>query len=157
MNRDSRVNTYDNIYKIARELSGMTQEQAAEKIGISLRTISNAETFQTIPKEEHVDSMVRIYNAPWLAYMHFKRSTFLGRKYLPDISLDDLARSVLKFQKEMKDVKEITPTMIEIACDGVIDEHEKERWSKVRCEIFEFIGAAMAIYYANENFLPFNF
>ena len=143
MNKD-----FENIYKVARELAGLTQEEAASKIGKSWRSISNYETFSTIPNEETVNEMVKVYNAPWLAYMHFKRNTLLGRSYLPDVDLGDLAKSVLRFQKEMNDVISITPDMVDIACDGVIDEHEKEKWDKVKLEVLQCIGAGIAVFYA---------
>ncbi|KMT22977.1 helix-turn-helix transcriptional regulator [Clostridium cylindrosporum] len=139
---------FENIYKTARELAGITQEEAASRIGVSWRSVSNYETFTTIPRDEVVDVMVRVYGTPWLAYMHFKHNTLLGRKYLPSIDIGDLAKAVLRFQKEMADVREITPTMIEVACDGVIDKSEQEKWDKVTREVLEFIGAGISVIYS---------
>lgn len=115
-----------NIYKMARELKGLTQEEAAYKLEISVRSVSNYETFDTVPKEIIVDRMIQVYSAPWLAYMYFKYSTFLGRKYLPNIDISDLPKSVLRFQKKFADIKQKTPDMIEIACDGIVDKSEEE-------------------------------
>lgn len=139
---------YENIYKTAREAIGISQEEAAYRLEVSCRTVSNCETFTSVPKEELVLKMIEVYEAPWLAYMYFKRSTLLGRKYLPEIDLTDLARSVLKFQKELGDIRKVTPDLIDVACDGVIELHEEDKWNKVQKEIIDFIGAGVAVLYA---------
>lgn len=138
----------ENIYKIARKSAGLTQIQAAELINVSVRSLADYETGKTIPPDDVVAAMVEAYQAPWLAYQHLKESSELGRRYLPDIDFSDLARAVLRFQKEVGDLKEVNGELIEIACDGQISEHEKPTWQKVAKEIKEVVSAAFAILFA---------
>lgn len=44
---------YRNIYKTARRAAGMTQEAAAERLGISVESVRAYETGQRIPPQRH--------------------------------------------------------------------------------------------------------
>ena len=46
---------YRNIYKIARRNAGITQEAAAEQLGISVESVRAYETGQRIPPNHVVD------------------------------------------------------------------------------------------------------
>src|SRR5690625_5142709 len=98
--------TYGNIYQMARNHTGLTQEQAAELLHISLRSLSAYESGTTVPHGDIVHDMVEIYNAKWLGYEHLRLSTNLGKKVLPKIDIDDIAKSVLVLQKESGDVED---------------------------------------------------
>lgn len=136
-----------NIYKRARELKGLTQEEAAEIMEISTRSISNYETSKKIPSNEVVAKMVKAYDALWLAFMHVMQDQHLGNHF-PTVDISDLAKAVLRFQKRFADVKQKTPDMIEIACDGVVDKSEEETWNEVVDVIREFIGAGISVVYS---------
>lgn len=135
----------ENIYKIARKSAGLTQIQAAEAINVSVRSLADYETGVTIPPDDVVCRMIEAYRAPWLGYEHLKYSTAVGQKYLPDIKFSDLARAVLRFQKEVKDLESVDRTLIEIACDGEVDETEKPKWREVTKEVEDVVSAALAI------------
>ncbi|GAV21577.1 helix-turn-helix domain-containing protein [Carboxydothermus pertinax] len=139
----------NNIYKIARKNAGLTQEEAAELLHISVRSLADYEAGRTIPPDDIVCNMVQIYNARWLAYSHLKHSTMIGQKYLPDLSLTDLPRSVLKLQKEVRDLENINGELIAIVCDGEIDETEKPKWKKIAQEINEMAGAALSVVFSS--------
>lgn len=135
----------ENIYKTARKLAGLTQNEASELLFISARTLSEYENGRLIPPDDVVAKMVEVYNAPWLAYQHLKNNTEIGRRFLPDINMSDLAKSILRLQKEVKDIENINNDLIEIGCDGIIDNTEKDKWVHITREIDEMIGAALAI------------
>lgn len=135
----------ENIYKIARKYAGFSRERAAELICVSVRSLADYETGVTIPPDDVVCSMIEVYQAPWLGYEHLKNSTAVGQKYLPDIKFSDLARAVLRFQKEVKDLELVDRALIEIACDGEVDETEKTKWEEVTKEVKEVVSAALAI------------
>ncbi|MDI3312026.1 MAG: helix-turn-helix transcriptional regulator [Thermoanaerobacterium sp.] len=138
----------ENIYKTARKNAGMTQEEAAGLLFISSRALTDYETGRTIPSDETVCRMIEIYHAPWLGYQHLKQSTEVGRRFLPDLNISDLARSILKLQKEIKDVENINNDLIEIGCDGIIDDTEKDKWALATKEIDEMAGAALSVIFA---------
>ena len=64
-----------NIYLTATEAAGITQERAAELIGLSVESIRSYETEKRVPSDETVIKMIEIYNANYLAYQHLKLKT----------------------------------------------------------------------------------
>ena len=145
MNKDFR-----NIYQLARNNAGLTQEQAASLLNVSTRSLGSYETGVTIPNGDIVYNMVDIYDANWLGYEHLRLSTKVGQRCLPEINCSDLAQSVLTLQKESTDVENIKPHMIKIASNGRVDEDEIDMWEKVTKEILEMAGAALSVVYHKE-------
>lgn len=148
MNRKCR-----SIYQLARKYAGLTQEQAAELLGIGVRTLGGYEACDPVPNDSIVCKMIEIYKTEWLAYEHLKQSTEIGKRYLPDIELSDLAKSVLRLQKEVNDLELVNSDMIDMACDGIIDKHEINKWEHVVKEIKEMAGAALAVVFAKKEAL----
>ena len=142
---------YPNIYKTARQSAGFTQEQAAELLHLSIRSLSDYEGGKTIPGDDIVCGMIETYKTEWLGYEHLKRSAEVGQRYLPDIDLTDLAKSVLRLQKEVADVVQVNPDMVEVACDGIVDGHEEEKWQTITKEINDMAGAALAVGFSQKE------
>ena len=69
-----------NIYKIARESSGFTQEKASELLATSVTSLKAYEYSQRIPPDDIVIKMIEIYDAQYLAYQHLKTSVEVGKK-----------------------------------------------------------------------------
>jgi len=138
----------ENIYKTARRAAGLTQEQAAEQLYISVRSLAEYEAGRTTPPDDVACRMIDVYGDRSLAYMHLKQSTEVGRRFLPDLHILDLPRSVLKLQKEVKDITDINHQMIDVACDGVVDTHEQETWQNVIKELMEMVAAGLSVVFA---------
>lgn len=133
------------IYKTARKSAGLSQEIAAEVLHISTRTLSDYENTRTTPPDDIVVNMVKEYKAPWLAFKHLKETSMVANLFLPEIDVTDLAKAVLRFQKEYNDIKGVNEDMISIAYDDKITRQENERWKVVRKEIRDIIQAGFAI------------
>lgn len=136
------------IYQLARKNAGLTQEQAAELLNISVRSLIDYEAGVTVPNGDIVCSMVKVYKARWLGYEHLRQSSDLGKLILPPIKIEDLAKAVLVLQKESSDVEAIKNSMITIACDSKVENHEEQRWREVTKEVFEMAGAALSVVYS---------
>lgn len=78
-------NTCENHYKSCRSTTHYTQEQAAELLHVSPRSLSDYENGHTRVPDDIVDKMATLYNSPLLAWWHLKQTSILG-KYLPDMS-----------------------------------------------------------------------
>lgn len=139
-----------NIYKIARKSAPFTQEQAAELLHLSTRSIIDYETGRTRPGDDIVCQMVELYDSKWLAYKHI-RNTEIGRRFLPDIELSGLPKSVLRLQKEVEDVRQINNDMVSIACDGEVEIYEKAQWTCIEKELKDMIGAGLGILFHDEK------
>lgn len=137
-----------NIYKKARLSAGITQQIAAEKLHISVRSLADYETGVTVPPDDVVCGMIELYKNRWLGYQHLQANSDIGRRYLPEIQETDLAVAVLRLQKEVRDIDNIHSAMVEVACDGVIEDHEKTTWKNIEKEVSEVAGAAMALVFA---------
>lgn len=72
----------------------------------------------------------------------------VGRRFLPELHILDLPRSVLKLQKEVRDVTDIHHHMVDVACDGMIEEHERETWQNIEKELLEMVGAGLSVVFA---------
>lgn len=135
-----------NIYQVARESSGYTQEKAAELLELSVESLRSYEVDRRIPSNRTVAKMVDIYATKYLAYQHLKNGE-LGEA-IPNINLTNLPMAVLKMQKEINDFLKCREDLIEITCDGVISEDEKERWDEIMKEMNDVMNAMMSIKFA---------
>lgn len=138
----------ENMYKKARKNAGLTQDEAAERLYISKRSLADYEAGVTVPPDDVVCAMIELYENRWLGYQHLQAHSEIGRRYLPEIQETDLAVAVLKLQKEVKDIDHIQADMIEVACDGKVDNHERSKWGYIEKEVREVAGAAMALVFA---------
>ena len=139
------VQKYRNIYQIARESTGLTQDKAAELMDISVDSIRAYEGGKRIPPDRVVIMMVEIFNAQYLAYQHLKTSAEIGQKYLPNIEITELPVAILRLQKEVTDFIKCKDAMIEITCDGIIDENERPEWNHIMKELDDVVEAIMAL------------
>lgn len=134
-----------NIYQIARESTGLTQNKASELLDISVESIRLYEAGKRIPPDRVVIKMVEIYDAQYLAYQHLKTSAEVGQKYLPNIEITELPVAILRLQKEVTDFIRCKDVMIDITCDGIIDETEKPQWDAIMKELDDVVGAIMSL------------
>lgn len=142
------VEQYRNIYQIAREATGLTQEKASERLDISVDSLRAYEGDKRIPPDRVVIKMIEIYDAQYLAYQHLKTSDLVGKSYLPNIEIKDLPSAMLRLQKEVNDFIKLRDEMIDITCDGVIDDTEKDRWEVIIKELNDVADAIMALKFA---------
>ena len=94
----------ENRYKMSRNNASMTQEQAAEALYISTRTLSDYENNHARPPDDVVLAMVKLYNCQILGWWHLKQSP-LGDYVLPDITMPetngDMALQAWSAQNEL--------------------------------------------------------
>ena len=131
---------------IARKNKKLTQEQVCFETGIAEpATLSRWENAKEIPSGEMFEKLQSLYEDPYLDYLYLQECIPSGRRVLPIIERRDLGNSVLMLQKEHTDINKIKDTIIEIACDGQIDEHEKVSWEESMQEILELASACMRL------------
>ncbi len=134
-----------NIYQIARESAGLTQEKAAELLDISVESIRAYEGFKRIPPNKIVVNMIEIYDSRYLAYQHLKYSNEELYNFIPSIDVKDLPSAMLKLYKEVTDFIKVRDEMIDITSDGVIDEKEKPRFDSILKELDDIVDAIMSL------------
>ncbi len=133
-----------NIYQIARESAGMTQERAAERIDVSVESLRAYESGRRIPPGDVVIRMVDIYDARYLAYQHLKAEE-VGRRFLPKVEFRDLPSAILRLQKEVNDFLKRRDQLIDIASDGIISADERPAFDEIMKELDDIVAAIMSL------------
>ena len=123
-------NDCENLYKVCRTSAGLTQEQAAELLGVAPRTLSDYENERTRVPDDIVDAMSRIYKAPLLAWWHLRNTSVLG-KYLPDVVMPqtngDMTAQLCIAEWRVRQVVDEIQRIME---NGRVEEHEKMEFQK---------------------------
>ena len=140
-----------NIYKSSRVAAGLTQEAAAEKLGVSVESLRHYESGTRVPPNDVVDLMTIAYQSQTLGLYHLRASGATARAILPEVQERPLPEAVLRLVNLMMDFadKHRDRELMRIAEDGRIDEMEKPVYDEiVGRELPELIEAAMAVRYA---------
>lgn len=107
-----------------------SQEEAAVRIGTGLRSLQKYIYGEAYPPCSVIAAAAREYGTHGFALQHLTTACPVATMYLPTIELRDLSTSVLMMQKELHDIELINHEMVDMACDGTIDNHERDRWQK---------------------------
>lgn len=136
-----------NIYQAARKIAGLTQERAAELLGLSVRSLADYETGVRIPPNDVAERMVTAYNSQLLAVQHLRNSSQFCRGLIPDVQPMALPEAVLTLVDAVYDFADdrLDRELIDIARDGVISEDERERFDRVVDKIRAITAAAIAL------------
>lgn len=142
---------YRNIYKTARRAAGMTQEAAAERLGISVESVRAYETGQRIPPNDIVEQMVICYNAQHLAYQHLHETNVLISRIVPQLEQRTVLEVAVRIYNRMNSFQQLKSLdrLMAIAEDGRIDDSEREEFDTIVAELREIIqsGLELEVYF----------
>ena len=115
---------YPNIYQRGRKTTLLTQEEAAERLGISAETLKRYEGGRLTPSDETVAKMCSVYGVPWLALEHAKATDRLGGllRIAEDGVIDDAERP--EFDDIVQDLRETIAAAYQVI---YADDAKKER------------------------------
>lgn len=105
-----------------RTQAGYSQEVLAEKLNVSRQAISKWELGTTLPETEKLISISSLF------------SVSIDSLLIDSIDLntnDSMERVVLKFLSSAKDMDKLSKELVDITCDGVIDEDEKGKVNEI--------------------------
>ena len=129
------MRNYKNIYQTARELKGLTQEAAAERLDISVDSLGAYEQDRRRPQDSTVLRMAQLYDFPYLCYQHIASGELGG--VLPEVtptSLEQatmrLVRLIGKFAKSGR-----LDQLLEINEDGRITAEERPLHDAIMAEL----------------------
>lgn len=129
------MRNYRNIYQTARELRGLTQEAAAERLDISVDSLGAYEQDRRRPPDSTVLRMAQLYDFPYLCYQHIASGELGG--VLPEVtptSLEQatmrLVRLIGKFAKSGR-----LDQLLEINEDGRITAEERPLHDAIMAEL----------------------
>ena len=135
-----------NLYQRARLSTGMSQERAAELLGLSPESLKQYEGGKTVPKDETVAKMVEVYHLPWLALEHAQATDRLG--VLPKAEPRPLPMASIALRNRLQDATGRLDALLRIAEDGVIDEAERPEFDSIVVELRETMAAIYQVIYS---------
>lgn len=138
---------YPNIYQRGRKTTLLTQEEAAERLGISPETLKRYEGGRLTPPDETVARMCEVYGARWLALEHAKATDRLG--ILPELEPKPLPMATISLTNRLRDAADRLAGLLRIAEDGVIDDAERPEFDDIVQDLRETIAAAYQVIYAD--------
>lgn len=135
-----------NFYRTCREFAGLTQEQASERLNISVRSLANYESGYTIPNDIVV-RMSEVYNAPELKNFYCKSECPIGWNRPVPVQMSGIAVSTIRMLRvlDAQRAEYIKNLLLEIAEDGIISEEEKPDLKRVEEYLNELISVAEEI------------
>lgn len=135
-----------NLYQRARLSTGMTQERAAELLGLSVESLKQYEGGRTVPKDETVARMVEVYHLPWLALEHAQATDTLG--VMPEVEPRPLPLASIALRNRLHDATGRLDALLRIAEDGIIDDKERPEFDDIVQELRETMTAIYQVIYS---------
>ena len=128
---------YRNIYKTCRQAAGLTQEAAAERMGISVESLRAYENGYRIPPNDVVELMIILYNAQHLAALHLRETNALYGRIVPPLEDRALAELTIKIYNSLRRFtgKHSLDRLMEIAEDNIIDDAERPDFLDIVAEL----------------------
>lgn len=119
----------DTIYKETRKNHNLTRDDVCDKASLMdnpiqperLERIENGK-FPITPDE--VMLLAEIYGEPTLCNHFCSKECHIGKKYVPEVKVKDLAQIVLEMLSSLNSMKKSQERLIEITADGMIDDDE---------------------------------
>ena len=142
---------YRTMYARHRRAAGITQEKAAELLGVAVRTVANWEAGVYVPPDDKVALMCDAYPAPTLAIEHLRASSALAAGLIPEAAQLPLAQAVAQLLYRMRqfESKHRADDLIWISSNGRVDEGEQTvRWCEISEELRDIVAAAVQLRYA---------
>ena len=135
-----------NLYKRARLSTGMSQERAAEILGLSAESLKQYEGGRRVPPDEVVARMVEVYHLPWLALEHAQATDTLG--VMPEVEPRPLPLASIALRNRLHDATGRLDALLRIAEDGIIDDTERPEFDDIVSELRETMTAIYQVIYS---------
>ena len=136
-----------NIYKSARRSAGLTQEAAAERLGVSVESVRSFETAQRIPPNDIVERMVVCYNTQYLAYQHLHETNELMARVVPELHQRPVTQTVVALINAINRFAKTNSAerLMEIVEDGKVDEDEMHDVQEIVLLLKKLTACAMEL------------
>ncbi len=126
------------MFKRARNIAGLSREDASSRLHIGNRTLNNYEHYLTTVPPEVAISMGEIYTDPTLTAKYCSDYCPIGQIYAHSVpEAINLCSAVLGLLNEYNEVDRIRPQLISIAQDGVIDESELPTFKSILDDLMD--------------------
>lgn len=144
---------YRNIYKICRKYVRLTQEEAAERLGVSVESLRAYETGQRIPPDDVVSLMADLYNALHLIIWHSRAKNDMYKRVVPEVQPKSLLQAAVTFNNRMEDffLGGKLRRLLRIVEDNIVDPTEQEEYNAIMAELHGINGAEIELRCAKQE------
>lgn len=144
------ASTDTNIYAACRKRAGVTQEEWAEALDISVESIKRYETYIRLPPNHLVKRMADISGDESLPYWHLANTT-QELEVLPNIEQVNLQAATIRLMNRMAKfaAKSRDRQLMEIAEDGIISDDERPLYAEILDELTGIITAFYQLRYCD--------
>lgn len=142
---------FRNIYKNARDASGLSQERWATFLGVSAESVRLYESGRGFPSDEVVARMADVAAMPVLCYWHLKLKSGVANDLLPEVDVVPLPQAVVQLLVEIKAFRADLDELLIIAADGLVDEPENDRFLEILDRLQALIRAAIMVHFAERG------
>lgn len=132
------------VYQNCRKHAGFTQENAAEFLAISPRTLVGYEAGAAPVPDDIAAKMVELYKAPLLGYQHLQLNP-VARRFLPPLDDKTLSQAALSLICAAGNYMAQQSQMVTVCADGLIDSAESAKWEEVNEAITALIKSAFTL------------
>lgn len=130
---------------LARKNAGLTQESAAEQLGLSRRGLAYYEQGK-IPNDTIVAKMMQVYRSPYIGYAYLSEETAVGRALLPPITnVSGIASGVMQIRVAIKKAVKMYDRLEEICCDDVVSRDEQRDYERCWSELDQLMASVTAM------------
>lgn len=126
------------MFKDARNRAGLSRDEAAFRLHIGTRTLTNYEHQITVTPPEVALKMQEVYQDPTLTARYCSEYCPIGQVFAHSVPEHlDFCQAVMGLLKEHNDVSKIREALMEIASDGVITPDELPDFERVLDELID--------------------
>ncbi len=135
------------IYKNCREAVGLTQEQAAEGLNCSVRSLARYESGEQHVPDDIAYQMVVLYDSQLLAVQHLRLVSHVAAEVLPPVTVLDLPRAAIRIINQVRRFADLhrERELLDIAEDGEISPEERPLFDEIMEELHELVQAIMEL------------
>ena len=143
----------DNIYYLARQIAGLSQERWSEMLGVSTEAVSLYERGLNQPSDRVVIRMAEIAVLPPLCYWHLRQKSEIAKRELPPVERLPLAQAVVQLIDAIRAFTRAhgEDDLIRIAADGRVDPDEMDRFKRIVRDLDGIVRASLQIDYAERG------
>ena len=134
-----------NVFKTGREIAGYTQEQAAELLDVSVKTIGNWESYNF--KSMNADNVVKMAKLYKDNTLPLKWLTMFSpfKEYLPEVEFHGISDAIINVLDAHNDFDDILKLLVKVLKDKHVDQQEQEDWQEIKHISLTLAGSLMAL------------
>lgn len=135
------------IYQTCREAAGLTQEQAAEQLNCSVRTLARYEAGEQRTPDDVAYQMAVVYDSHLLAFQHLRLVSQVAENLLPPVMERELGEAAMRIFNRVRRFAEQHQgyRLLEIAEDNVISPEEEPLYYEIVQELLEIDQAILEL------------